>query len=135
MTILPFEFQYKPAKDENCFSYLPKMVEEIDAAANKFLNQFEFVDNLTIAEDIDKRAWAIVREHEAAGTESLIPEWAWSVVDGGIPYYGSLRNGSLHFAIGFSCASQDAHLRCFWENIKNNTEFELPFPVIAPLLV
>ena len=133
MTILPFKFKLALEENENCFSYLPKLAAEIDAAADEFLNQFEFVPSDTISEDIDRRAWEEFRKH---GEDfEKCPEWAGDVVDGGVPYcgYDETPNGSLHHAIGKSVASRDAHLRCYWENIKNDTDFELPFPIVAPL--
>jgi hypothetical protein len=132
MKIAPFKFKHNPETNETCFSYLPKLVAEIDIAAQEFLDQFPFVPSDEIAEDIDTRAWKIFRD-ENEDWES-IPEWVADVVDGGVPYCGGSRNGSPHHSIGLSVTSLDAHLRCYWENIKNDTNFILPFPIIAPLI-
>jgi hypothetical protein len=129
MKIEPFEFNYKPHKGETCFSFLPKMVEEIDTAANKFLEQFDFVPSDKIADDIWSRAVKLINE-----LEDNAPDWVIEVIDGGVPYCPTERLGSLYRTIALSCSSRDAHLRCFWENIKNDTDYKLPFPVLAPMM-
>ena len=133
MKILNFKFKLKLEENENCFSYLPKLASEIDAAAQIFLDQFDFVPSEEIAGDIDSRAWKIFELKNRDWDK--IPEWVAAVVDAGVPYtpWSESPNGSLHHAIGKSVVSRDAHLRCYWENIKNNTEMLLPFPIVAPL--
>jgi hypothetical protein len=86
MTIQPFKFSYTPQAGETCFSYLPKFVDEIDTAALEFLEQFPFVCNDEIANDIDTRAWQIF--NDAGGDWEVVPEWVADVVDAGVPYCG-----------------------------------------------
>ena len=131
MKIAPFTSKIVIGKNETCFSYLPKRAEEIDEAATYFLSQFPFVPNDKIVEDIRSRAWKIFKD--ANEDWDKIPEWVAGAVDGYVPYCGATRNGSLHHVLGLSVISRDAHLRCFWENIKNGTDLALPFPVIASL--
>ena len=50
-----------------------------------------------------------------------IPDWAATVVEGGMPYYGVPRNGSLKFTLGFSVVSQEAHLRNLLERAEGRT--------------
>jgi len=130
MKINPFEFQYKIQDGETCFSYLEKFVEEIDKAAEKFLSQFEFVPSDDMAQDIWSRAIALYKNNDESFDN--LPDWACDVLDCGVPYCGT-NNGSLWYALGYSVISQDAHLRCFWENIKNDTNYILPFPVVVPM--
>lgn len=129
--IKPFKFQYQIQENETCFSYLEKFVEEIDAAANEYLDQFEFVPSDEIANDIWRLAWDTFKAHGEDWGKA--PSWACEIIDCGVPYCGDgHRDGSLWYALGLSLASQDAHLRCLWENLKNGTDHVLPFPVVVP---
>jgi hypothetical protein len=131
MLIKPFKFQYQIQENETCLSYLGKFVEEMDKAANDFLDQFEFVPSNEIADNIWRLAGEAFKAHGEDWEKT--PDWATEILDCGVPYCGNCRqNGSLWHALGLSLASQDAHLRCLWENLKNGTNHVLPFPVVVP---
>jgi hypothetical protein len=128
--IKPFKFKYKIKEGENCFSYLKHFVAEMDKAAQEYLDQFEFVPSDKIADAI----WKLVQDAFTAVDDDWdkVPDWAADLMDCGVPYCGPSRDGSLWYSLGLSVVSQDAHLRNLWENIKNDTNNILPFPVVVP---
>jgi hypothetical protein len=119
----------KREKVTDCyFKAIEIRIAEIDRLAEDYLNKFEFIPN----PDIINRLFDIATNlFEKSGKNwNAIPEWAANMLDGWIPYAPS-KNGSLYYALGWSCLSADAHLRNLLERVEGREINELDFPVLA----
>lgn len=93
----------------NYFESITEACDELDRQGNEYIDRFDFIPN----DEICKRIWnAANKIFKDSGEEwNLVPEWVANTMDGWMPYANIPRNGSLFFSLGFSCVSQDAHLR------------------------
>jgi hypothetical protein len=110
------------------FTQVKNRCDELDKLANAYLAKFEFLPNDQVMDRIHAVAFKIFKD--ANEDWDAVPEWVASCMDGWMPYTG-YSNGSLHFALGFSVASQDAHLRNLMEIAEGRETKELDFPVVA----
>ena len=116
----------------NYFVQLSKENGRISLLAEQFLSDYEFVPNDILATEIHIKAWAIFKEH--GENWETIPEWVADVVDWAVPYTTPSNNGSIGYLLGYSSASNDAHLRAYYENVINGSDIDLDFPVVAEIL-
>ena len=79
------------------------------------------------------RIWKIAADLFAQHKENWdnLPEWAANVIDNGVPYCSSPKNGSLFYSLGYSVVSRDAHLRNLLEIAEGRETQELNFPVVV----
>lgn len=111
------------------FNEIITNAESLDTLANMYLDKLPF---LTVQETAERIEAASYKIFEAAGRDwDAVPWYVAQVVDGCMPFYGIPRNGSLRFALGFSVASQEAHLRNILELVEGRETKELEFPVMA----
>lgn len=113
----------------NYFKALTEECEKLDDLGQKYLDKFEFLPNDQIAERIFRVAKRLLQE--ANDDWNKIPEWAAMCLDYGVPYTQRSKNGSIFYALGFSCVSQDAHLRNLLEIAEGRETKELDFPVVV----
>lgn len=113
------------------FVDLAERAAELDSLGQAYLDSLPFVSN----EEICERVWKRANEVFAAAGEDweAVPEWVANTMDGYIPYSQIPRNGSLHFSLGFSVVSLEAHLRNLLEIAEGRTSVELDFPVLAEM--
>jgi hypothetical protein len=113
----------------NYFEAITHRCSELDTLGANYLNSFEFLPNDEVCQQIFKIAKSIFTK---AGEDwEAVPEWVASTMDGWMPYASVPQNGSLYFSLGFSCVSQDAHLRNLLERAKGTETKELDFEVVA----
>lgn len=112
------------------FEEIRKSVEEIDKLANAYLDKFEFISNEEMGDRIHAAAYKIFKG--ANEDWNSIPDWVASCMDFHVPYMSVSQNGSIFYALAFSCTSRDAHLRNLLEIAEGREEKELDFPVVAP---
>lgn len=93
------------------------------------MDKFEFIPNEEICSRIYNKALELFTMADEDWDK--IPEWAAYVMDGYIPYSTKSHNGSIFHALGFSCVSQDAHLRNLLEIVEGRETKELDFPIIV----
>ena len=113
-------------------TYFEKISAECDKLtqkANKYLSGLEFIPN----DQVMNRIYAKAKEifFEANENWDAVPEWVAQTMDGWMPYSTIPRNGSIGFALGYSPASQDAHLRNLLEIVEGRETKELDFPVVV----
>lgn len=121
----------KTMKPMNYFKAIEHVRNKLDKKAQKYLDTLPFMAN----DDVLDRLWEIANtEFDKVGRSwdrcDEIPEWASSFLDGWQPY-GTPRNGSLFFSLGWSVQSQDAHLRNLLERAEGREAKELPFGILA----
>lgn len=129
----------KPAKQEtkqeqpNIFKLIIQRCEELDRLGNAYLDTLPFLTN----DEMCQRIWVKAHEiYKAANEDSdAVPDWVLTTVDGCVPYSQPPRNGSLRYLLGYSLASNDAHLRNLLEIAEGRTTKELDFPVVAEMPV
>ena len=119
----------KTGSGADYFKMISDRADELTRLANDYLNKFDFLTNDEICQKIYKKAWELFKQ--ADENFNAIPEWVALTVDGWMPYTCRSRNGSLHYTLGFSPASQDAHLRNLLEIAEGRETKELPFPVVC----
>lgn len=126
-----FKFKYKIKKDENCFSYLPKLSNELTIYGNEYLERFnDGKSNADLIEDV----WQVVSKFTDVEIEShperdLIDE----ILDGWMPYTQIPRNGSLWFSLGFSVVAMEANLRMMREYfIGSEPILGMDLPICVP---
>ena len=123
---------YRHKKNETCFSYLPKKVAIIEEAANTYLDKFpDFISN----DDLYAEIFSLAKTQEDRGElveGVLFYEMLTSLLDGHAPFSYHHGNGSLGYALGFSCTACDANLRYLREVMVGNEPFINDFlPVVA----
>lgn len=107
--------------------------EELDRLGAAYLEKLPF---LTSQETAERLHIAAMRIFEAANREwYAVPDYVAMIADGVMPYFHPPRNGSLHFTLGFSVTSQEAHLRNLLEIAEGRESAFLDFPVVAELEV
>ena len=116
-------------KTTNYFEAISIRCEELDKLGEEYLSKFEFLDN----EEVCNRIWKAANAIFKAKNEDwdAVPEWVASTLDGGIPYAGNSRNGSIYYSLGLSVVSRDAHLRNLLEIAEGRETEELSFAVLA----
>lgn len=124
------------------FRELAAAADELTAKADAYMAGKEFIPNDQVIDRIWAACLKLFERHggrySGGGTllfdgldwESL-PWWAAQTLDGGMPYASIPRDGSLGFSLGFSPASQDAHLRNIMEIAEGRETEELNFPTRA----
>jgi hypothetical protein len=115
-------------------SYFEELIaaeQVITKKANDYLDKLPFMSNDEVMEKLHKIAWKLFRDKNE--NFDAIPDWAATIVDGWMPYVSSRPNGSLNYTLGFSVASQDAHLRNLLEIAEGREEKELDFDVVAKI--
>jgi hypothetical protein len=105
----------------NLFAEISASAERLNERGQAYLDRLPFLDNDTV---IDRILAAMPTPLEWVNEQ---------IEDGGMPYAVMPRNGSLHFVIGFSVVSRDAHLRNVMEIAEGRETDELDFPTIEPL--
>lgn len=126
----------------NYFEALSAECDKLTEKANEYLSRLPFMPNDKVAERLWEIAIEIGKKNGLKTEENylvfkdlnweILPEWVANTLDGWLPYGDIPRNGSLHFSLGFSSASQDAHLRNLLEIAEGRETNELDFPVVVP---
>lgn len=112
------------------FAAIAHEVKRIDELANEYLAKF--TDELSCADMADRiHAIAWDKFEKAGRSFDAVDEDVALVIDDGVPFCGPQRLGSLYNSLGFSLASQEAHLRNLLERMEGRETKELDFPVIA----
>jgi len=110
----------------NYFEAIRVEGERLDKLGTAYLKNLPFMSNATVLERLWNKANALL---QSEGWDDL-PDWASCILDGGAPY-GTPKNGSLYYALGFSPVSNDAHLRNLLERVEGRETKELRFPILA----
>lgn len=114
------------------FAAIRERADQITKMAQEYLDRLEFLPNDVVMDRIWQAAQKIFEANGGDnGDWTKLPEWVANTMDGWMPYSGVPRNGSLHFSLGFSPTSQDAHLRNLLEIVEGRETEELDFPVVA----
>ena len=115
----------------NYFVQIMEECEKLDEKADAYLSKLPFMPNDDVAERLHKAAW---KQFKDAGEDwGAIPDWVADIVDGHMPYYGIPHNGSILFSLGFSVASQEAHLRNLMEIAEGRETEMLDFPTVVKI--
>lgn len=117
--------------EKNYFAALVEKASKLDELANKYLENFKPMSNEEAVNRIHKAAQELLKE--AGENFDQLPDWAAESLDGHVPYSTIPKNRSLGFTLGFSIASQEAHLRNLLEIAEGRTTQHLSFPVVAKL--
>lgn len=111
------------------FQKIRESGERLDRLGQEYLDRFEFLDNLTVCLRIAQAC-----ERWRGFPVEVLPWFMESVLwDDWMPYCHTPHNGSLHFSLGYSVVSRDAHLRNLLEIVEGRETRELDFPVIEKL--
>lgn len=112
------------------FRAITEECEILNEKAQHYLDQLPFMDNKSVIRRIMDIAYNIFEKH---GKDwDAVPDWVATTIDHAVPYSCIPKNGSLHYALGYSVVSQDAHLRNLLEIAEGRETKELDFPVVVP---
>mgnify|MGYP003975297233 FL=1 len=118
-------------KKIDLFTWIGKESDKLTKKANKYLSKLPEISNQDVADKLAKISFKLFKE--AKEDWRAIPWWAGDIMDGHMPYWGVPRNGSLHYSLGFSMSSQEAHLRNLLEIAEGRESKELDFSLICDL--
>ena len=132
------------SNDLMCFRRLAAGANELDRKAEAYMADKEFIPNDEVKYRIWRASCALFHKHGGTCDKDdymrfcdldwdALPWWAAQTLDSTIPYGEVPRNGSLGFSLGYSAASQDAHLRNIMEIAEGREQHELDFPVVFKL--
>lgn len=121
------------------FTELKEGAEQLDALAEVYMEDKEFLPNDAVMDRIWEACLRLFKKHGGYYDGGhlrfdrldwdRLPWWAAQTLDGWMPYSSVPRNGSLGFALGYSPASMDAHLRNILEIAEGREHRELDFPI------
>ncbi len=103
----------------NYFQDISDACDALTEKADNYLKNLPFLTNDEICQRIWDKANQIFKDNNEDWDK--VPEWVADTID-----------GSLHFHLGFSSASWDAHLRNLLEKIEGREEKELDFGFCVP---
>lgn len=111
------------------FKAISFRASQLDDLANAYLSKLPFLSNDQVLEKLWSKAKEIWKQN-GSDFNGKSPEWVENWMDGWIPY-STPQNGSLYFSLGWSVASQDAHLRNLLERAEGRETKELDFAILA----
>lgn len=117
------------------FADISKRCDELTAVAQEYLDSLPFIPSDECAQRIWTWAWqnVIVMDNGTVDWENSTNSFALEIIDSGIPYYGQITNGSIHYSLGWSVVAQDANLRKVLEYVEGRSEKIEPFQMLAEL--
>ena len=116
---------------KDLFTWIKDEGNKLDILGKAYLDKFDFIANDDMAQRLAEISWRLFEE---SGKDwDSIPWWAANIQDGWMPFYHPPKNGSLHYSLGFSMVSQEAHLRNLLEIAEGREKKELDFPLICDL--
>ena len=111
------------------FKAISFRASQLDDLANAYLSNLPFLSN----EQVLERLWVKAKEiwnQNGGDFNGKSPEWVENWMDGWQPC-STPQNGSIYFSLGWSVASQDAHLRNLLERAEGREIKELDFAILA----
>jgi hypothetical protein len=114
------------------FEQLKEECNRLSQIAGEYIDTLPFIEN----EEVIQRIWRWAESQVEIDDDGYFilngkNELAEDVLDSGVPFSGTPRNGSLHYALGWSAVAQDANLRSLLEFVEGRQPDWIKFQCLA----